>query len=229
LAGPPPSRRALLAWALVAGAAVATRTSIGGFMSAAYLAYLLPRIGWRRAGALIAVAIGAFVVLDPFMWFMPLQHIKDLVYKAVYHYEDYALSGRLGVSTIVSFSLLAGVSAFFAALPLFAPRRFALALPRAFVGTLLAATGVLYVIFMSSHAEMVRYFLPITLTWEALFPLAVFPVVDRLRVSFAATDAAQARVRRGTRCLMIGLLLFYNLWSLGLAYIIVSVPFSRLP
>ena len=79
-----------LFFAFILGLAVATRADIAGFYALAFLIFLLyeKAINWKK---FLIIASGSFVffaLFDPFMYFMPWQHIKDLFAKIIFHYGE---------------------------------------------------------------------------------------------------------------------------------------------
>lgn len=172
----------LFSWALVAGLSVATRFDIGALTAFAFLAFLfvqnlsqetfLRKVLFVRAGFLVLYSVFFFVVFNPFMWFMPIQHLKDFFNKALYHYASYAQT-VLPTTVVIDFSWLLALS-FFVFLILFLSREklsSGIPLPPPFVFMLMGLTVVLYIIFLSSSYQSVRYFMPMVLIWETILPL----------------------------------------------------------
>jgi len=72
----------LLFWSLIAGLSVATRFDIGGFCVFSFLVLLsvMKIINWKKILIITSGAVASFILFDPFMWYMPIQHIKDLFF-----------------------------------------------------------------------------------------------------------------------------------------------------
>ena len=128
---------------------------------------------------LIVGAVLVFIAADPFMWFMPMQHLKDLVYKAVFHYAEFH-STHLNLVTLLAISSLTIISICLALSYLLSSKKLGSPLPRAFILTLLPATLVLYVIFMTARSQGVRYYMPIIFIWEVLLPLFLFALAEKM-------------------------------------------------
>jgi len=164
-------------WATAAGLAVATRADIASFFSL-FLGGFLFLTGTVNLKKMLAVVFGAimvFVLADPFMWFMPVQHIKDLLVKVVIHYALFVPNlltplqvGNFSVLAFISIAVGAGI-VFYKKIPLL--------LPASLFTTILLMTAVLYNIFLSAKFQDPRYFLPILLVWEILLPFYVFSIV----------------------------------------------------
>ena len=185
-------------WGVVAGAALATRFDMGVLTSVLFFPFLVRSLGWRSSAMALLVTIAAFVALDPFMWFMPIQHLRDLVHKITYHYADFQQT-RLDVGTLCNISLLAGISVLFAVWSVL-KRPKDVFVPAVFVWTLLGMTALLYAIFLTAHSQAERYYLPILFVWEILLPLFMLPLIR----------APQVR-RRVVVPLIIGGLVCYHL------------------
>jgi hypothetical protein len=161
-----------------AGACIATRTDIGVFGFSIFLIFLLlvKRLSLRGAVIAIVTTTGVFVLLDPFMWFMPLEHIGDLIYKVTYHYADIA-QAHVTITSLLHIATLSLMSIALCIYFLFAKRKEPL--PRPFVFVLLGMSVVWVSIFLTAHSQAERYFLPILFAWEVLLPLLMLSFVDQ--------------------------------------------------
>lgn len=159
-----PSGRMLLLWGALAGLLIATRADIGGALTLALSLALIARAGVRKLGLAAVSAAAVFVAFDPFMWFMPAQHLQDLVFKAYYHY---ALIPEmpLPASTALMISAFALVSV---GLGVVAMRMRKLPIPPPIFLALLALTLVLVPILLTAQYQAPRYFMPLIFLWEAL-------------------------------------------------------------
>lgn len=217
----------LICWGIVSGLAIATRADVGLFSSAVFLALLVPRIGWRVTALLIGEAVLVFAIFDPFMWFMPVQHLKDLVFKIVYHYADFA-PAHLGLTEVVTFSSIAFVSMFLSVQFLLLRKRIMSPLPPLFIGALLSMAGAFYVVFLTADYQATRYFLPILFIWEMFLPLFIFWLIDAVQFSFMSSESSQFTARRVMKWFVVVLIYFYHSASFVLALSIASA-FHILP
>lgn len=209
----------LALWGGISGLAAATRADIGVFSSAVFLLLLLPSVGWRKIALIIGEAILVFVALDPFMWFMPIRHIQDLIFKMVYHYAEFA-PNHLNLSLFIVATLLSLISMFLCIQFLLLRKKMSLPLPPFFMGALLLMTGVLYTIFFTSHYQAIRYFLPTIFIWELFLPLFIFSLIDHTQFSFAGGAGYQFRVRKILKWSVVALILFYHLLSIAVSLFI---------
>ncbi len=174
---PTVSLRTLVAWGMGAGFLIATRTDIGIATTGALSLFLLSRFSWRKLLVLVPAILGSFILFDPFMWFMPLRHLTDLWYKMFFHYALFVHSTLGAINVLILLALPCITFLIFSVLSV---RYHTLPMPVAFMGTLVLWTGLLLVVFLSSHYQAIRYFLPITLLWETLLPLALFTLIEQL-------------------------------------------------
>lgn len=164
-------------WSLVAGLSIATRFDLGIFTTSIFFIFMLVQKNfwtkWRIKFVLLFLyTILAFILFNPFMWFMPIQHLQDLFTKALYHYAKYAET-LLPNTVIFDFSWLSAI-AFFIFLSMFLYKdkaKSVLPVPASFIFMVFGLTISLYVIFLSSSYQAVRYFIPVVLIWELILPL----------------------------------------------------------
>lgn len=174
----------LVWWSLLAGFTMATRVDIGGFMIICFLICLKPKISWRQALWLSLGAGASFVLFDPYMWFMPIQHLGDLLFKIIYHYDEFVPS-KISLSSVLTFSIFSLVSMFFAFVFLFIEKKSLI--PKRFIYVFLIATLILYTIFLSANYQAPRYFIPIINIWQMILPSFVFSLTSNLKPSLERT------------------------------------------
>ncbi len=156
-----------LLFGILAGFAIATRTDIGGIISLVCGLILIQKLRLRSLGILVLGTIGTFILCDPFMWVIPIQHIKDLVYKMTYHYSNFgyvpfSIKRFLAITTTACMSVILGVY-------LMLHKKMLVTLPKKPIVVFLLTSIGIFVLFLSSHYKAERYFFPIILVWEILF------------------------------------------------------------
>ncbi|MFZ1019508.1 MAG: hypothetical protein WAN61_00755 [Minisyncoccia bacterium] len=177
-----------LFFAFILGLAVATRADIAGFYALAFLIFLLyeKAINWKK---FLIIASGSFVffaLFDPFMYFMPWQHIKDLFAKIIFHYGEINPS-HMTLENIAAISSLAFIAIFLSVALLFMKKKIKLFLPADFIKMLLLTTTVIYSIFLTAHFQAPRYFQPTIFIWEAFLPLFLFNLTPYISFEFLKT------------------------------------------
>ena len=205
------SLRMLIGWAALSGFVVAVRADIGIVISAMCLCFFCARVGIRKSSALVAGAVAFFALFDPFMWFMPLQHVRDLLHKVVFHYADIAPS-RLGFVSVAAISALAALSIVFAAISIFLRKTIAPPVRPALLIGLFGVTALLYSVFLTSHFQAQRYFVPIILVWEVLLPVFIFALIDAGNGTFVGTGKRQ---RSLCKLLFVVLIWSFHISQLG--------------
>lgn len=215
------SRRWLSGWSLVAGLAVATRFDIGSITTVFLFGVLATKLHWRQLACLAAAAFAVFVACDPYMWYMPVRHVGDLLGKVALHHQTFARN-RLDAGEVVSLSAMAFLGLAFTALAQAVPGVAGVAgvarnkLPAAFVWALITLTVALYGVFLSASYQAVRYFIPIVFIWQVFLPLQIFDLIAGLRFPSLGTEAARGRARQMCAALVAFLLVgsqFYFLFD----------------
>ncbi len=205
-------------WGIIAGMLVATRIDIGGIAIVALGLLCLTRLNLRQLLILAASLVVSFIAFDPFMWFMPVQHLVDLLSMSKFIYASMQRSmSLLSVFTISALSIVSLVCAlvliYWKKLPI--PRR-------AFVA-LLCMSVVVYVSVLTSRYQAGRYYLPILLTWEVMLPLFLSQLVS------GRSDRRRAFVKWGLpififsyNAVLIGLLIWqtYNVYHPELDFLL---------
>jgi hypothetical protein len=169
----------LIIWGIVAGISIATRIDIGLISFIVFLFILSRKIDFKK---IILLALGSFVsfiLFNPFMWFMPIQHVRDLIFKFVFHYSNF-ITNHLSLLSILSISSITFISILLSLFYILSKRKinFTLISPF-FLWTLIGMTSVLYFIFLTSRFQAERYFTPILIIWEIFFPLFIFFLIDK--------------------------------------------------
>jgi len=169
----------LIIWSLVAGMSIATRIDIGFISFIVFLFILSRKIDLKK---ILLIALGSFisfVIFNPFMWFMPVEHVRDLIFKFVFHYSNF-ITNHLSLLTIFSISSITFISILLSLFFITFKRKinFTLISPF-FLWTLIGMTSFLYFIFLTSRFQAERYFVPILFIWEIFFPLFIFFLIDK--------------------------------------------------
>jgi len=173
-----PLRRVLL-WGVLAGAYVATRADVGTFFLVTLIPFVFWRVGLRSTLLTLGVAGVTFFVLDPFMWFMPLQHMYDLWYKIAYHYKDMRPI-VLKTSSLVLISVPLVLSAAFALVEVYRKRATQTISP-VLLYALIGMTIILYLVYGTSRTQEERYYMPIIFIWEILLPFFIVTGVRKAK------------------------------------------------
>ena len=218
---------ALALFGFIAGLSIATRADIGVFSFLVFLALIWHIFPWRKIGLLVGGTFLSFVAFDPFMWFMPVQHIKDLIFKIVYHYAEFAQNHMTFVS-VLGISFLAFISIFLSIQFLLFRKKLASPLPPMFVCGLWMMTVALYIIFLTSRIQTPRYFLPIIFIWETFLPLFIFTLIEKIQLTFLKTLSSQEKGRTILKIFIVALLYLYHLSFFMLSFWLYSV-FRLLP
>jgi hypothetical protein len=112
----------------------------------------------------------SFFLADPFLWFMPAQHVIDLLSKFTLHYS-YLGSRRhlLWFEWVNGIPLALIAIAWF--LILYLRRRLSNIIPTQVLLVFLGITVAAVLMLTSSKFQAVRYLYPLTIVWEIFLPL----------------------------------------------------------
>jgi len=196
-------------WAFFAGLLIATRVDIGIFCVLAFLFLLKSVISWRKISFIIFGACISFVIFDPYMWYMPIKHIKDLIFKITFHYAEITTQ-HMSLWAILSISIFAFISIGFLLMILFSKGKIKSPIPLNFSFMLLVMTVVLYIIFLTARIQAPRYFQPIISIWEVFLPLFIFPFLPKIFVFYNEEKKQK---------LVIFFLIIFQFVALSLLYI----------
>jgi hypothetical protein len=199
----------LASWSLVAGLAVATRFDIGSITNLFLFGVLATTLRRRQLAVMAVAAFAVFVACDPYMWYMPVQHVGDLMGRVILNYRHStpaSIPATLEPMHVASFSALAFVGMMLSIvgeMKVFPSRR---TIPRQLVLALVPLTVLLYGVYLSARCPAVRYFIPIVFIWQAFLPLQLFDLIAGLRFESLRTEAARARARQACAAVVVLLL-----------------------
>jgi hypothetical protein len=165
----------------VMGLAAASRLDAGVLVSLPMFLLMWHRHGRRIVLPLFAGAGISFFMADPFLWFMPIQHITDLVRKFTLHYTR-SYPSRVQPFTMDTISFvdamwLSAVS-FAWSLILFRRQRLARILPIPVMIVFFIISAIAMVVVFSSKFQVARYLYPLMMVWEVFLPLFILETLN---------------------------------------------------
>ena len=187
-------------WGGVVGVSAATRVDATALFGVPMLMIVLVHYGWR---ILLPIAVGvslSFYVCDPFLWFMPMQHLADLLHKFSIHYEGYLLPSTISVEEWLLTIPLALVSFIWFAVITVRKTPSQVVPPRIIWALLVLTILALWVILTSSY-QSIRYIYPLLIVWEVLFPLLL---LEKFSPSRESTVAGADRHINATQFWVLG-------------------------
>jgi hypothetical protein len=180
------------AWGAIGGLAAATRLDITLLLGAAMFPLVCYRGRLRALPPMLAGASLAFFAADPFLWFMPLQHLKDLLHKFTYHYAQFQSKDTIRLTEYL-YALPLTVASMVWGGVLLARRRLERLMPLPLFVGFSAATVLATALILTSDFQAVRYFYPLIMVWEIL--LALF-ALEHFAPAGTAAELPQAPDRR---------------------------------
>ena len=151
------------------------------------------------------------------MWFMPIQHIKDLVYKITFHYYEYYPT-YLRPSEILDFSILTFLSMFLSAFLIFKREKIASPIPINFLVVMLLITAFLYNVFLTARYQAPRYFKPLILIWETFLPIFIFSLLPLINFEFLKKEKSKKIALNIVSVFVVIILISYYLIYMWSAY-----------
>lgn len=176
-----PNAHVLMLWGVISGLAVSTRTDIGILTTLALSLALARQVGIKKILLINLTALCVFILTDTYMWHMPIQHLKDLVYKMTFHYSDFTPS-TIGIGPVLQISALALTSIFLSIALLFINKPFSYPLPKHLLIILGLLTIITSAIFLTSKYQAPRYFMPLIFIWELFLPFFLFQLTQQSKV-----------------------------------------------
>lgn len=133
---------------------------------------------WYRCGqnAILYLSSGvgiSFFLADPFLWFMPVQHLSDLVHKFTLHHDQFDRHQTIKIISFAHACTLAAVTIVWSCI-LLVQRRLSLVVPTQIIAVYFGLSVIGFVIVLSSTFQAIRYLYPVIIVWEILLPLFVF-------------------------------------------------------
>lgn len=152
------------------GLSAATRLDMSLFTGIPLLILLYYRKGKSMVAPVLSGAVISFFIADPFLWFMPVQHIFDLLSKFTMHYADYEVARQVPWFEWVQGVPLAIIAiAWF--LVLHIRRRLDCIVPAPVLFVFLGISLLAVLLLISSRFQSIRYLYPLIVVWEIFLPL----------------------------------------------------------
>lgn len=174
------SRWLYFLWGAVVGLAAATRLDAALLVGTPMFVLLWYRHGGKVVLPILTGAGISFFVSDPFLWFMPIQHITDLAHKFTKHYSKFdstMYSATIEPADMVNAVWLSAVS-FGWAFVLLCYRRLARIIPVPIMVIFSGTSVMALLIILSSKFQAVRYLFPLTIIWEVFLPLFALETLE---------------------------------------------------
>jgi hypothetical protein len=157
-------------WGVIVGISASTRLDVTLLVGMPLFLLLSFRSG---AGVIAPIAAGvclSFFLTDPFLWFMPVRHVSDLMSKFTLHYSNYTTSRTIPWPEWAHGIPLATI-AIVLFLFLLARRKTPGAIPTQPLLVFLGITLTAGLLLTSSKFQAIRYLYPLIIVWEILLPL----------------------------------------------------------
>ena len=195
------SRCPYLLWGVILGLSAATRLDVSLLVGMPLFILLSYRSGIRVIVPIFIGGVVSFFIADPFLWFMPVQHVIDLFSKFTLHYS-YLGAGR----PLLWFEWVQGIPLALIAITwfliLYLRRRLINVIPTQVLLVFLGISLLAVLMLTTSNFQAIRYLYPLIIVWEIFLPLFALQSCPRKnygQVSFmsGSLDAKTARVILG--------------------------------
>jgi hypothetical protein len=195
------SRWLYLLWGVTLGLSAATRLDVSLLVGMPLFILLSYRSGIRVIVPIFIGGVLSFFIADPFLWFMPVQHVIDLLSKFTLHYS-YLGSRR----PLLWFEWIQGIPLALIAitwfLVLYLRRRLSNVIATPVLLVFLGISLLAVLMLTTSKFQAIRYLYPLIIVWEIFLPLFALQSCPRKnygQLSFMSgrLDAKTARVILG--------------------------------
>jgi len=159
-------------WGCVVGVSAATRVDATALFGGPMFMIVLVQYGWRTLLPIILGVTLSFYLADPFLWFMPMQHLADLLHKFSIHYEGFLMPSTISAEEWFLTVPLALVSFIWFAVITVRKKPSQIVPPKIIWALLVLTLLALWVILTSSY-QSIRYVYPLLIVWEVLFPVVL--------------------------------------------------------
>jgi hypothetical protein len=126
------------------------------------------------------LALLVFYILDPFMWWMPMRHVTDLLGVMRFHYTEYE-AHQIPLAGLLLISPLAIIGLLLASAWSLLGRHISQPMPTKFLRWLILLTAAICALLLQSHYQANRYFFPLAFLWEILLPLFILEGLRHVR------------------------------------------------
>lgn len=157
-------------WGVAVGLSTATRVDATLLVSFPMFMVVWWQLGNRVLLPTISATVLSFFAADPFLWYMPAQHLADLVHKFSIHYKEFLSPSKIRPDEWMHAIPLALLSIGWALVHLFKRRQPQL-MPVKIMLTLMGVSLLSAIVILSSSYQSIRYFYPVIIIWEVLLPL----------------------------------------------------------
>lgn len=155
------------------GLSAATRLDVSLLVCIPMAILIMYRQGQKPA-LLLSIGVGtSFFLANPFLWFMPLQHLSDLIHKFTLHHNLFDRHQVIETINYMHASPLAIVSVLCAYI-LLCQRRLSPIIPSQIIIVYSGISVIGLIMVISSTFQAIRYLYPLIIVWEILLPLFVF-------------------------------------------------------
>ena len=163
------SRWFYFTWGVIVGLSAATRLDATLMVSAPMFILAWYRSGHRVVLPVFAGTAISFFIADPYLWFMPVQHVTDLANKFTLHHGPNMRP--MAIHLYEAFHVPLAVISIIWSLVIVAFRGRTRIIPPQIIVVFLGTSLIAAFIVFSSTFQAIRYFFPFIIVWEIFLPL----------------------------------------------------------
>lgn len=201
-------------WGAVVGMAAATRIDVSLLIGMSMLVLIWFKHGHRAVLPMLLATGFFFILSNPYMWFMPMQHIADLMQKFTMHYTHFTRASSIDLEELFNTLWLTAICLIWSLFFIFRRQRIEIVPTPLFV-VFFSVSFLALSVVLSSRFQAARYLFPVCTVWEVILPLYV---LETLSDSTNSLD----RTGKKTKNLIfvaISLLVFIQLVTYIITYI----------
>ena len=202
-------------WSLLAGSITATRIDIGGFAVVANVLFLMHKVNIKPLLASTCLAGIFFCILDPFMWFSPINQIQTLILTMINHHAGIGgFSIPIFLLWIQFTAIYSILGVLFGIILVLFRKEISYIIPVEFIIFLLISTAVLTGVVLTAQSQANRYLQPLVFLWEILFPLFLFSIISDLHFSLFKNEKTQTILRIVLKVSIVLLLILPQIFTI---------------
>lgn len=192
----------------IIGLGLSTRLHDTVFIGAPLIASMRAYVSNKRLTLMILASAFFAFILNPFLWFIPIEYLKTVILRTSSHIVYAGSPGFLLTPlwalhytplTIISITL---------AILLFVFVRKKLPVSSPFLLTLLLITAITTGLFLTAKFQTLRYFYPLIFTWDIFLPLFLLRLSDSIRFPFITSLRYTTLARHFTRIVIMAIIVF---------------------
>jgi len=194
--------------AFILGLGLSTRLHDTVFIGAPLITFMGAYVNKQRLALMILASAFFAFILNPFLWFIPIEYLKTAILRTSSHIIYTGTPGfHLTPLWVLYYTPLTIISLSLAILSFILARK-KVPVSSPFLLTLCLITTVFAGLFLTANYQTLRYFYPLIFTWDILLPLFLLSLSDSVNFSFITSSRHTILARQSLRLFIIVIIIF---------------------